>query len=588
VTARRESTATLLYAAGLVALTLVVYARTLGFDFAKVDDSVYVTKNPHVMAGLNGADVAWALTSFENSNWHPLTWISLMADASIGGGKPWAFHATNVVLHVANVLLLFLILLDMTGAAGASAFVAAVFAVHPFHVESVAWITERKDVLSTLFWWLAIAAYLGWVRRPSRGRYAAVAAAFIAGAMSKPMVVTLPFTLLLIDFWPLGRLRGVGPLVEKAPLFAIAAASSIVTLIAQKYGMAPLSALPIPARLATAVVAYALYAVKTVWPYGLSIHTSFALPLPAGAVAASAIALAGATVAAWAARRQRPYVTFGWLWFVGTLVPVIGLVQVGEQSMADRYTYVPMVGLLVIVAWGVSELLPRRAPLAVASAVVLAAATAAAWRQVGTWRNAYELFSHAVAVDGRNALTRMGFAQELALRGRDAEAIDQYRIAIALRPNALFAHQHLAECLERTGKLGEAAKEFGAMLRIDSQNAEAELGLGVILLQENDPARAAKALGRAVAEAPDDPRMRATLGLALTRLEREEEAEAAFGEALRLDPDNVIAHKGIAVVLAARGRTDEAIAHLRRALALDPRQADARENLDRLLRAKGM
>jgi tetratricopeptide (TPR) repeat protein len=579
--------------AGLIALTLLVFAQTLSFDFAKVDDTYYVTKNAHVLSGLSPANVAWAFRSFEASNWHPLTWISLMIDAGLGGGKPGAFHATNVALHCANVLLLFHLLLRTTGSRMRSAFVAALFAVHPLHVESVAWITERKDVLSTFFWLIALLAYAGYASRPSAGRYAVVVAAFILGALSKPMVITLPLTLILLDFWPLARFRPKPPLAP-LPLLVVSAAIAAVTLAAQSSVTAPLSAAPAGDRLTQAIAAYAAYAAKMLWPTGLSIHYRFSYPIPAWKVAVSASALAGMSWLAYAERKRRPYVTFGWLWYVVTLVPVIGFVTVGEQSLADRYTYVPLIGLFVIVAWGVPDLvafvaprLPARRALAGAAAVVLAACVARAHDQATTWRNGLELFRHAVEVNGDNAMARMGYGQELAAAGRDGEAIDQYREALRLRPSAVFARQHLAECLERTGKLEDASDEFRELVRQDPRNAEAALGLGVVRLEAGDPAEAARALGRAAELDPQNARIRATLGLALTQLRRLPDAEDALAEALRLDPNDVIAHKGIAVVLGSTGRLDEAIAHLRRALAVDPNQPDARENLARLLLAQG-
>lgn len=588
---------------GLLAVVLLIYAQALSFDFVKVDDTVYVTQNPHVLGGLSSANVAWAFRSFENSNWHPLTWISLMADATIGGGKPWAFHATNIAIHAVNAMLLFHLLLAATRSSMKSAFVAALFAVHPLHVESVAWITERKDVLSTLFWFLAIAAHIAYARGPSIRRYAAIVAAFVLGAMSKPMVVTLPLTLLLLDFWPLERWGGrkagatgrFTPVVEKLPLLVVSVASSVVTLVAQKAVSADLSRVPVENRLVEAFVAYATYAAKTVWPVNLSIHFVFAHPIPAWKTGTSALALAGASWLAVALRRRYPYLLVGWLWYVVTLVPVIGLVKVGEQSIADRYTYVPLVGLFVVVAWGVPDLFAASTPkaasirkaLAALAGLVLLALAARAYVQVKVWRDAFWLFQHAVTVNGESTLARMGLGQELALQGRDAEAIEQFRLVLATRPSAQFARRHLAECLERTGQLEESSAEYSELLRFDPEDAEAGLGLGVVLLERNDPAEAASVLYRAQLQQPGDARIRATLGLALTRLERKADAEAAFEDALRIDPASVLAHKGIAVVLGNTGRTEEAIAHLRRALELAPHEQDARDNLAKLLLRQG-
>jgi Flp pilus assembly protein TadD len=586
----------------LAGAILLVYAQTLGFDFAKVDDTCYVTANSHVLSGLTPANVAWAFRSFECSNWHPVTWISLMTDAAIGGGKPRTFHATNVALHTINTLLLFHLLAAATRSTAKSALVAALFAIHPLHVESVAWVTERKDLLSTLFWLLAIAAYLAYARWPTWGRYALVIVAFVLGALSKPMVVTLPLTLLLLDVWPLGRLgrlppaafRGWTPIVEKIPLLVVSAASCVVTLLAQGPVVASLTAIPLADRLATAVVAYATYAVKSIWPVGLSIHYVFATPIPAWRVATSAIALAGASWLAFACRARRPYITVGWLWYVVTLVPVIGLVQVGEQSIADRYTYVPLIGLFIAVVWGVADVIAtlvpsaasKRGAIAVVAGLALAGFAARAHDQTKTWRDPFELFRHAVAVNDKNSLALIGLGQELAARGRDVEAIERYHAALNLRPGATFARWRLAESLERIGKLSEASEQFRELLRIDPGDAQAGRALGILLIQQENLEEAAAVLERARSSHPEDARIHATLGLALTRLQRLEDAERSFDEALRIDPGNVIAHNGIAVVLGRMGRTDEAIAHLERALAADPNLPDARENLERLRRRK--
>ncbi len=580
---------------GLLAAVAAIYAHVLTFGFAKVDDLVYVTKNPHVLSGLSLENIRWAFSSFEQSNWHPLTWISLMLDAALGGGEPWAFHATNVALHAANGMLLFHLLFGGTGALGRSALVAALFAVHPAHVESVAWITERKDVLSTLFWLLAIAAHLRYARRPSPRAYALVAVFFVLGLLSKPMVVTLPLTLLLIDVWPLGRfdlrspgtLRGWSPLTEKLPLLALSLASSLVTLAAQRSVTAPFSTLPLTARLARAVASYATYVAKTVWPSGLSIHYVFEAPLSPWRVLAGLIVVGGGTGLAVLALARRPYVATGWLWFLVTLLPVIGLVRVGEQDIADRYTYVPLIGLFVIAAWLGAELIRARTTQLGLAFVTIVALSGRAYDQTNSWRSAFDLFRHALAVNPQNSLARLGVAEELAAAGRDQEAIEQYRIALHARPWAILGHRHLAECLERTGSLEEAAAEFGKALELSADDTESALGLAVVSIEQGHADAALPVLERAAVAEPGDARIQTTLGLALTRLDRPSAAEAAFARALSLDPKSVLAHQGIAVVLANTGRTDPAIEHLRRAIELQPDSAEARANLEKLLGQKG-
>ena len=349
----------LLATGGLVLAVVLVYFQATGFSFVKVDDTTYVTGNPHVLGGLTWSGARWALVTFEASNWHPLTWISLMADAEIGGAGPRSYHVTNVLLHLASTLLLFHVLARATRSVWRSALVAALFAVHPLHVESVAWVAERKDVLSTFLGFLTIAAYLRYAGKPTPGRYAAVAATLALGLLAKPMLVTLPLVLLLLDYWPLGRITlplraGEGarrPLLEKVPLLALSAGSSAVTLAAQSSASATLGAVPLTTRLGNAAIACATYLGKAVWPVGLSIHYPYVQPVPAARVALSLAVLAAVTWLVARGASRRPYLVTGWLWYLVTLVPVIGFVQVGEQSMADRYTYVPLVGIFVMVAW---------------------------------------------------------------------------------------------------------------------------------------------------------------------------------------------------------------------------------------------
>src|SRR5438093_6677457 len=373
--ASKDRRRALLVCSLLVTVTLAAYGRVWQLGFVDYDDPGYVFENPHVLAGLGRSGLAWAFTTTTESNWHPLTWLSLMLDATIGGADPHLYHATNLLLHVANTLLLFLVLSRMTGFLWRSAFVAALFAVHPLHVESVAWVAERKDVLSTLLWLLTIAAHVRYAARPSLGRYAAVFSALALGLMAKPMLVSLPLVLLLLDYWPLGRWgtdaganvaggskarergllgRGRGRwslMLEKVPLFALAVASSVATLVAQTEAVQPLGSYPLAGRVANAWVSYIIYIGKMIWPKNLAIFYQYprhALPFwePAGA----ALLLLAVSIAAIGLRRTRPWFAVGWFWFVLTLVPVIGLVQVGSQAMADRYTYVPLIGIFIVVA----------------------------------------------------------------------------------------------------------------------------------------------------------------------------------------------------------------------------------------------
>ncbi len=445
----------LLLGAALALLTLAAYLPTLHNGFVNLDDGLYVTGNPHVQQGITGASVAWALTANVANNWHPLTLLSHLLDCQLFGLDAAGHHAMSLLLHLANVLLLFAVLRRLTGAVWRSAAVAALFAVHPAHVESVAWVAERKDVLSALFWLLAMAAYGRYARHPSLDRYLLVALAMALGLAAKPMVVTLPFALLLLDVWPLERL-GLGwkrLTVEKLPLLALSAASSLVTLRYQRTSLAPLGLDPWSLRLANAAVSYAAYLGKLLLPRNLAVFYPIPLAIPAGKVAAAAALLAILTALAVRTARKAPWLLVGWLWFLGTLVPVIGLVQVGRQAMADRYTYIPSIGLFVAIVWGIAGLIGessrRRAIIykATAAAVAIALLAAGTWMQAGTWRDSVALYRHALAVTRDNYVAHLGLAKALVAKGDGAGAAEQYRAALALRPGLIEARAGLDSLL---------------------------------------------------------------------------------------------------------------------------------------------
>jgi tetratricopeptide (TPR) repeat protein len=473
-----------LVALGLAALVALVYGSVGGLGSVNFDDPRYVFQNPQVSRGLTAEGLAWAFTSFHAGNWHPLTWLSHMLDVELFGLDPGRHHAVNAVLHGAATLLLFAFLRAATGSLWRSALAAALFAVHPLHVESVAWISERKDVLSGAFWFLACWAHVRYVRKPGLARYALVAAAFTLGLLSKPMVVTLPLALLLLDFWPLGRVsaaaqfrpQALGLLREKVPLLALSVASGVVTLVAQTRGGA-VSAVPVlepSARIGNALLSYALYLGKTVWPAGLAVvypHPSLGPDgLPAWQVACSALLLAALTaLAAWQ-RTRRPYLAMGWLWYLGTLLPVIGIVQVGLQGMADRYTYVPLAGIFVAVAWLVGDAAeafrPGRAVVAAACAGLLLACAAQARRQVETWRDSFSLFGHALDVTSDNwlAFRNLGVAWQDARQPE--RAIPALEKSLRLMPNdgqtwmnlgiayaSVRRYEDASRCLERAAEM---------------------------------------------------------------------------------------------------------------------------------------
>ena len=552
---RPDSSRLLAAAAALVILTIAALSPLLSAGFVKFDDEDYVTANRHVLAGLSGSSIAWAATTTACGNWHPVTWISHMTDVTLFGLHAGRHHLTSVLIHAANAVLLFYLLFRMTGALWRSAFAAALFALHPLHVESVAWIAERKDVLSTLFWFLTILAWVRWTEAKTAGRYALVLAAFALGLMAKPMLVTLPFTLMLLDLWPLERATLKPLWLEKLPLFAMSAASCVITFLAQRSGGAvqTFGTISFGERVAHAIVSYAAYIAKTVWPASLAVFYPYPSSSPSvGIVAASAVLLTVTTVLAVRVGRRAPYVTFGWLWYVGTLVPVIGFVQVGSQSMADRYTYVPLVGIFVAAAWGLAALVPdsrvARTGSAVAAAVILASCFVVTRAQAAVWSDSVTLFEHALSVTKDNWLIHANLGGALLDSGRAEEAIPHEREALRIRPDYAVARGNLGQALEQTGRHAEAIEQFELSLRLRPNDANAHNNLAAVFVGQ----------------------------------ERMAEAMEHVAQAVRLDPDDALFHRNYAGLLADAGRTPEAIDQLDAAVRLDPNDSEAQSELQRL------
>ncbi len=529
-----------LIAVALAVLVLGVYWQVGGHAFVVMDDGEYVFQNPVVARGLTLDGISWALTTFHFSNWHPLTWLSHMTDVSLFGLDAGWHHRVNLLFHLLNTELLFLVLWRMTGGMWQSAFVAALFGVHPLHVESVAWVSERKDVLSTLFWILTMGAYLRYVRRPGAGRYVPVAASLALGLMCKPMLVTLPFVLLLLDWWPLGRLapadaphvppwRVSVPVLarlarEKIPLFVLSAAACAATYLAQQKGGAVTSVelYPPGLRLANATVSYVTYLRKLVWPSSLSVFYPHPAALPPWEVWGSAALLLAVTAAAAWQRRRRPYLAVGWLWYAGTLVPVIGLVQVGAQASADRYTYVPLIGIFLAVAWGVppalSGLRLRRVLSGALAAVSLTALSTAAWVQAGHWRDSVTLFSRAEAVTEGNwlALNNLGAAYQML--GQHHRAVACSKEAVRIKPDYALAWTTLGLAYENLGQLPEAVASSREAVRIKPDFALAWNNLGVAYAKLGELRQAVACFQEAVRIKPDFTLARNNLGLACARL----------------------------------------------------------------------
>jgi tetratricopeptide (TPR) repeat protein len=565
----------LLLAAGLALAVLAAFWPVLSAEFINHDDDFYVTRNPIVQRGLTAEGVRWAWTATEVANWHPVTWMAHMLDWQLFGAAPAGHHATSLALHVLNTLLLFSVLDRMTGAPWRSALVAALFGLHPLHVESVAWVSERKDVLSTCFWFCATLAWVAWLGHPRAWRYALAAACLALGLAAKPMLVTLPATLLLLDWWPLGRLTQLRPgawalVREKLPLAMLVVASSAATVAMQSRGhaVASFAEFPLGGRVENAIVAYATYLWKTVWPIGLVLPYAYLGDRPRWEVGACLVLLAVVTAAAVRLRRARPYLLVGWLWYLGTLVPVIGLVQVGAQPFADRYTYVPLVGVFLAAAWA----LPAAAPRAVgaAAAGVLLVLGVLTHAQARRWHDSVTLFTHTLAVEERNPVAHTLLGMALAEQ-RDLErAVGHFERALELRPAFSAAHVALGAALAQLGRADDAVGHFEAALAVEPTSVDALNNLGRVLL---DRGRIDEAIARyeaALALAPDRPMLHANLGMALGRRGRLDEARAALEQAVALDPTSVRALDLLGGALIALGRPADGLSWIDRALALDP------------------
>jgi tetratricopeptide (TPR) repeat protein len=575
-------------AAFLAVATLVVYARVSNNDFVNWDDGVYVTENAQVQAGLSLRSIAWAWRATVTGNWHPLTWMSLQLDWQLFALKPWGFHLTNLLLHAANVVLLFHVLVRMTQARWRSALVAGLFALHPLHVESVAWAAERKDVLSTLLGLLTILAYVRYVERPSVGRYGWMAAIYALGLTAKAMFVTLPFVLLLLDFWPLGRFgKGFGRLVwEKLPLFLVAAASSIVAFYAQHSigSVVFLERLPFQARLANTLITYVAYLGHTFWPMGLAVHYPHPRPqLLSVGVFAAAVFLAAIFGIVFRLRRRFPYLIVGWCWYLGTLVPVIGLVQVGGQAMADRYTYVPLVGIFVAVVWSLGDLASRlrlgRIAATCAAAAALAGCAALTVVQIGYWRDSLSLWTHTLAMTENNEVADYNFGLLLAHQNRLREALGFFEKAVQIEPTFGLAQNNLGLVLNGLGYPKEAIPHFIAALQIDPGNADAHNNLGTAFRRLGRTEEALAAFRAALEINPRHSMAYFNMGMVFAGQGQLQKAADSLARAIRTDPGDPMLRCEMGEVLLHQGKLDDAEVHLKEAVRLQPNLARALDNL---------
>jgi tetratricopeptide (TPR) repeat protein len=589
----------------LVAAVWLVFGPTRSFEFVAFDDPAYVTAEPHVRGGLTRAGVRWAFTAPRIGNWHPVTLVSHMLDCTLFGLDPGWHHAMNVALHAAGTVALYGLLRISTGARWPSVVVAALFALHPLHVEPVAWVAGRKDVLSALFGWLTIWTYVAWTRRGGGGRYVLAVIFYALGLMAKPTVVTLPALLLLWDWWPLGRVGRGGAVswaravAEKTPFVALAVTDGVLTLGAQMGAGAVAELVPVGARVGNAVVTTVWYLAKTMWPTGLAVH--YPHPALAGGtpwagwqVVGAGFLLLGATVGVWATGRR--YARVGWLWYLGMLVPMSGVVaQVGSQGMADRYTYMPLVGVFVAVVWGAAEAITRggaggtgrRIAGACGTVAALIACGALARGQTAHWRDSIALARRAIAVSPTSFSMRNNLGIALQERGRIAAAIVEYREAIRINPGYAKSYGNLAVALQRQGDHDAAIAAFRQALALDPEFAKAHANLGAALLELGRRDEALVHLRTAVDLDPGHALALERLGYALAAAGRVAEAVDLYGRALAIQPDFVDAANHLGMALYALGRYDDAIVQYARALAARPGFARARNNLGLALQARG-
>ena len=495
----------------LAVLAWLVFGQTLWHDFINYDDPRYVYENTKITGGLSISGIAWAFTHIHSLNWHPLTTISHMLDCELYGLKSGWHHFTNVLLHTLAAMLLFLALQQMTGAGWRSAFVAAVFAIHPLRAESVAWIAERKDVLSGVFFMLTLLAYMYYARLPRARGYLLVVFLFGCGLMCKPMLVTLPFVLLLLDYWPLDRMKGHlwKRVAEKLPLIALSAVSSVITFLVQKGAVGQTEELPMLERINNAVVSYVLYIWQMLWPVNLAVfypHPENRLPL--WEIVSCFLLLIFITVTAIALRQQRPYLLTGWLWYLGMLVPVIGLVQVGWQGRADRYTYLPQIGLYIAVTWAVTDLTAlyrhQRAVLSTAAIVVIAALSCCAWVQTSYWRDSETLFRHALAVTTNNDVAENNLGIVFLGQGKLDEAISLLQTAVDLRPENSPAHENLAKAFLQKGQVAGALIHYRKLLELQPDNIEVHNIVGTVLTQQGRVGEGVEEWQKVLAIQPDN------------------------------------------------------------------------------------
>jgi protein O-mannosyl-transferase len=604
----------ILIGALLVAVTFFAYRGVLHADFINYDDNQYLTDNPSVQGGLTKQGIVWAFTSGYACNWHPLTWLSHMLDWQLYGSKAGLHHLTNLLIHIANTVLLFVFLRTATGALLRSTIVAAFFALHPVHVESVAWVAERKDVLSTFFWLLTLLAYLAYAKKPGWARYALMLFLFALGLMSKPMVVTLPVILMLLDIWPLRRIQ-LGQdrssensdleiqlpfpapnwkrlVLEKLPLLLMAGISCWITIEVQVGGGAvSLTHLTFPERLGNAVISYVRYLGKIFWPQDLAVFYPYHSDWQSWQVAAASILLLLVLFLAIKRLKQEAFFATGWLWYLITLLPVLGLIQVGEQSMADRYTYIPSIGFFIALVWGSWSFLakvPRHNwILGAGAAASLTACILITIKQVSYWQNSFSLFSHVAEVTSDNAVAQYNLGQALSAQGRLDESIQHYKEALRIDPRSDKAHNNLGLTLAAQGKQDEAVQHYEAALGLNPNNEAAHINYGIDLAAMGRLDDAASHFQRALSIRPNDSLAHGQLGRVLSVQNKFEEARYHLSESLRIDPNEPEAHYGLGMLFEHQGNLTGAAEHFLEATRCRPDYLEAHAHLGLLLSSQG-
>ena len=593
----------------LSAAVLLLYWPVFQYGFVSYDDIAYVRDNPWIRDGLTASSVKWSFTTMYSGNWYPLTWISHMLDIELFGFNAGFHHLVNVLLHLVNSLLLFFVFQAMTGARWKSFVLAILFALHPQHVESVAWISERKDVFSTFFWILGLFAYFRYVKRPGLGRYLSIAGIFVMGLLTKPMVVTFPFVLLLVDVWPFQRIiaRNIHPgksdhsditaiplwkaLLEKLPLIALSGVFSVTTYIAQAKGGAvtPLEGLSLTGRLGSAFVAYATYVWKTIYPFSLAViypHSGNGYaPL---ALFLSIILVAAITVASLVNLKKAPFFAMGWFWFVGTLVPVIGIVQVGKQYMADRYMYIPHIGLFIVFVWGIDALTAgwsRRAVwLKASAALVFAGMMIVSRMQIEHWRDTSALFEHALRVTKNNWAAAYFLGLEKQQLGSSGEAITFYSESVRILPQFFEARLALGNALLKEKRVDEAILQYTEAWRLRPGDSALSFNLGLAYSRKGDVANAETYLRKTLQLKKDHVKAHASLGILLHHRKKFEEALGHLEASLALDPSDARAHFLVADISRRQGAVEKAVRHYREALRIQPDMPEAKAGLEDLLR----